>query len=150
MIYVFEDPNVVARYILSKVPSSQKKLHKLLYYAFSWYLYINNEKDEIKNLLFPNSFQAWVHGPVLRDVYPVYSKFGFREMEVTNFSDNINHDVALFLDNVIDTYGDFDANTLEERTHSDTAWIKARGNLEANEPCKVVLKLEDIYESLDN
>lgn len=147
MNYVFNDPNTVARYILSRIPSSQKKLHKLLYYAFAWYLYFNNEKDEIKNLLFKNSFQAWVHGPVLRDIYPFYSKYGYREMEITNFNEKIDQDVLNFLDNIIDIYGAFDANSLEEKTHSDIAWIRARGDLDSNEPCKEVLKLDDIYES---
>lgn len=150
MNYVFEDPNIVAKYILHKVSSSQKKLHKLLYYAFGWYLYIYNEEDNINNLLFPNSFQAWVHGPVLRQIYPVYSKYGFKEMEVTNFNYEIDDEIKTFLDDVINAYGGFDANTLEERTHSDLAWIKARGDLEANEPCKVVLNLNDIYKSFDN
>src|SRR5437016_8859052 len=47
-------------------PISNLKLQKLLYYAQAWYLALHNEP------LFPESIEAWVHGPA---VPPVYGKF---------------------------------------------------------------------------
>ena len=44
-------------------PISNLKLQKLLYYAQAWYLALHNEP------LFPESIEAWVHGPAVPPVY---------------------------------------------------------------------------------
>lgn len=146
---VVENPNVIARYILSNISLSQKKLHKLLYFAYGWYLYLNNEKDNIESELFPNTFEAWVHGPVLRSIYPIYSKFGYKEFELPNFTDALSEEIKSFINQILSVYGELDANTLEDRSHSDIAWIRARGDLLPNEACKTKLSITDIYESFE-
>ncbi len=42
------------------------KLQKLVYYAQAWSLALNNKE------LFPEDFEAWVHGPVLVKLYNKY------------------------------------------------------------------------------
>ena len=39
------------------------KLHKLLYYVQAWHLAFYGER------LFDGGFQAWIHGPVNREIY---------------------------------------------------------------------------------
>ncbi|SFE88703.1 Panacea domain-containing protein, partial [Peptostreptococcus sp. D1] len=64
----------VAKNFLDREPSmSLKKLQKLCWYAYSWFIALNNEPDEENlALLFNNRAEAWVHGPVFRDLYIDY------------------------------------------------------------------------------
>lgn len=61
----------VADWFLQNTESvSNKKLQKLVYYAYSWYLVLFN--DNVKNLenkFFENKFEAWVHGAVYPELY---------------------------------------------------------------------------------
>ena len=53
---------------------THKKLQKLCYYAYSWFIYMENDDIEnIENRLFEEKFQAWVHGPVNYELYLKYS-----------------------------------------------------------------------------
>ena len=51
---------------------SNLKLQKLVYYAQAWYLAISDEA------LFEEDFEAWVHGPVIPELYQEYKSFGWR------------------------------------------------------------------------
>ena len=46
------DANVVANYFLTKSELTPKKLQKLVYYSYSWFIALNNENEnEINSLL---------------------------------------------------------------------------------------------------
>src|ERR1035437_1765804 len=47
------------------------KLQKLLYYAKAWGMVLKN------NQLFPDQFQAWVHGPANPKVWQAFREFDF-------------------------------------------------------------------------
>src|SRR5438552_2691079 len=51
-------------------PLTPMRLHKLLYYAQGWALAVLGKP------LFTGRFEAWVHGPVLRDLYPQFAGSG--------------------------------------------------------------------------
>lgn len=65
----------VANFFRSKEEMSHKKLQKLVYYAYAWYIALKNEnKDNLENKLFYNChFEAWIHGPVCPKLYIEYS-----------------------------------------------------------------------------
>ena len=67
MTTIFE----VAKNFLERDPNmSLKKLQKLCWYAYSWFIALNNEPDEENlTLLFNDYAEAWVHGPVFRNLY---------------------------------------------------------------------------------
>lgn len=50
---------------------TNKKLQKLAYYVYAWYLTLYNQP--ITNL----SFEAWDHGPVSRKIYNLYKGYGW-------------------------------------------------------------------------
>ena len=54
----------VAEYILSQTGTiSAMKLQKLIYYCQAWSLVWDDKK------LFPEKIEAWISGPVIRDLY---------------------------------------------------------------------------------
>lgn len=60
----------VAQYILEQQgPMPAMKLHKLLYYAQAWSLVWDDEP------LFPERIEAWINGPVIPDLFPIFNPF---------------------------------------------------------------------------
>lgn len=150
------EANDVARFFLYKVDEmTQKKLHKMLFFAYAWYLYENNDEGNIENRLFtPKNpqygFQAWVHGPVYRELYPVYANFGFKPINVLEFDESIFDDDDLnLLNQIVDVYGKMSAYELEEETHKYYSWQNARKGYGPYEACKVLLDDNDIYHDIE-
>ena len=112
-----------------KIPLTNKKLQKLIYYAQAWNLVFNNKP------LFDDTIEAWIHGPVVPSVYRIYKKYGREEI-----TEKVSFDKKLFtkeeletLDEVWETYGKFDGDYLEILSHSEDPWSIARGDAELRE-----------------
>lgn len=120
----------IANWYLKKGSLSPKKLQKILYYAYSWVLTLTNDDvDHLDNKLFDDTFEAWAHGPVLNDIYSKYKSYGYNDIpeyngEVVELPD----DVEDILNQVWDEYGAFTADQLENLSHREAPWIKARGD----------------------
>lgn len=125
------------------------KHQKLLYYIQAWYLAFHNIP------LFSNNFQAWIHGPVNREIYDRYkeSKYLYSEMNIEDINDKdvlnkLSKDIKLHVDSVLDAYAGFSAIQLEIMTHQEDPWIEARKGYETNERCEEVIKdttMKDYY-----
>ena len=114
----------VANWFLSKQSMTHKKLQKLCYYAQAWHLALLNRR------LFDDEFQAWVHGPVNRNLYDKYTEFGWTLIPMTENNNNLfSNDSLEILENVYFTYGNQTAGELEYMTHQEKPWLEARGNL---------------------
>jgi uncharacterized phage-associated protein len=139
----------VADYFLSKIDReagdliTQLKLYKLVYYAQAWSLVF------LKRPLFQSEIQAWVHGPVPVELRPIYS--GYAHGPIPEPSNEI--DLSLFeyqelkvLDLVWDIYGGLSARQLEDLSHSESPWIKARGEVDKSERSTNPISNSDIRE----
>jgi uncharacterized phage-associated protein len=62
-----ENVKDIAKWFLSKESMSHKKLQKLCYYSQAWYCALYNGTP-----LFEDEVQAWIHGPVIASLYPIY------------------------------------------------------------------------------
>lgn len=136
----------IAKYFLTKGPMTQKKLQKLVYYAYAWYIVsFNNNVNKIKNVLFLEKPEAWVHGPVFRTLYDVYRTHGWDDIpKLDNYSLN-NKVLEKFLDSIWDIFGKYDGDELEVMTHKETPWLKARKGISAIAPSTEKITNEDIY-----
>ncbi|MEH7236733.1 Panacea domain-containing protein [Bacillus sp. JJ1562] len=122
----------VAKYfILKSIPGTKQnitnlKLQKLLYYAQGHYL------SNMGNPLFPDRIEAWVHGPVVPDVFKGYSHYNFNEI-IENVDpteiDEISSDISEFLDQVWDKYKNYNGKQLEKKTHREKPWLNIREGL---------------------
>lgn len=133
----------IAKYFVeSGVLLNHKKLQKMVYYAYSWYLVKNNTNaKDIKNKLFSNGIQAWVHGPVCRDLYYAYNDNKISEYE----SKRIDKNTIKILNLIVETYGKFTGEELEKMTHLEDPWINARKGFSTYERSNRKIKDEDIY-----
>lgn len=105
------------------------KLQKLIYIVYKEYY------KKTGRSLFPERFEVWKYGPVVRDVYDAFKEYGsnaiknfFKESDggvyvVNEESSTIFKEV---MDYTWDKYKVFDGIRLSEMTHKqDTAWYKA-------------------------
>ncbi len=135
----------IADYIILRVKSEDEyaslinlKLQKLLYYIQAWAYGILGKP------MFSGDFQAWIHGPVNREIYNrfVLTKSLYSEIDI---DDCKNKDVQLspedkeFVDFILDNYLKYSGAELERLSHSEQPWIETRGNLGANERCEKVI-----------
>ena len=136
----------VADFFLSKGSLTQKKLQKLVYYAYAWFIALNNEsKDEITNELFKEQPEAWIHGPVFPSLYDRYKNYNWNEIEKKESNLKLNKDLEAFLDDIWMKFGEFTADELEYMTHQESPWIKARKNVDFFERSNKKISKEDIF-----
>ena len=119
---------------------SNLKLQKLVYYAQAWYLAIHDKP------LFDEDLEAWIHGPVIPELYKEYCGFKWKpilkEVEEPKFTEEVKQ----FLDEVADVYFGLDAYELEQMTRSEAPWIEARGYLPTDASCNEIISKESMRE----
>ena len=141
----------VSDYIISRVKSEDNsslsvlKHQKLLYYIQAWHLALK------KVVLFDGEFQAWVHGPVQRDIFNQYrdTKDMYSELVLEDIQDkeginNLTEVEKLHINSVLDVYMKYTPSQLEYMTHSELPWIKARGGAAPCDRCESVISEDDM------
>lgn len=120
---------------------SNKKLQKLLYYCQAWSLVLN------KNPLFKNKIEAWLHGPVVTEVYMDFRKYGWGNIDKNEAKEmgNLEREEKRLISEVVQLYGKFDSNYLETLTHSEDPWLIARNGYAADQPSKDEISTNDMY-----
>lgn len=153
----------VARYTVLRlqqmgVSISPLKLQKILYYIQAWHL-VYFEKQS----LFPDEPEAWVNGPVYRDVYEEYRTLGIYQQitpaffELTDESvscelEKLHDEMALnnmqwaFIEAIYKHYGTMDHDRLVMLTHSEKPWNEARKGLSPLEYSDNKISLDSMYD----
>lgn len=114
----------IADWFLSKESMQHKKLQKLCYYYVAWGYALYNKK-----LVENDEFQAWVHGPVSKELYDKYKNYGWQYIPIKEFNKQLDPDEFDLLGSIWMTYGDMSGNELEALTHTELPWISARAGL---------------------
>ncbi|HBN6221087.1 TPA: DUF4065 domain-containing protein, partial [Clostridioides difficile] len=115
----------VAEYIISKCEEiTPLALQKLLYYSQAF------TRLFTKNNLFDDDCEAWVHGPVYRNVYEKYRDFGRNQIEYENNIISLDNDMEeKIVDAVIKYFGCYSGKILERMTHEEKPWVVNRQGL---------------------
>lgn len=119
---------------------SNLKLQKLVYYAQAWYLAIYDQP------LLDEDFEAWIHGPVIPELYKEYSEFQWKPILKEVSQPCFSKEIQQFLDEVTDVYFSLDGYELEQMTHCEIPWLKARGDLPIDAPSNEIISKESIRE----
>ena len=144
-MYTVDD---IANWFLAKNTGiNSKKLNLLLYYAYAWYLALENESpDELDTRFFPNEFEAWIHGAVYPEIMRTYSNFAY--FDLPHYTGDLPHfspDEADILEQVWNEYGKYTADELESICQQEAPWLNARDGYGMWEPCENVLEDKDIF-----
>lgn len=134
------------------------KLQKSLYFLFAyWGGYVKKMKEMVvagqgaveaesidyKEYLFDNRIEAWIYGPVVKDVYEKY-KIIIKDDgdEANKIVSELPADVKIFIDDLLDdifTISDF---KLVDISHEDRSWKNSF--IESDEKHEREIKKEDI------
>ncbi|SRR5713101_2633851 len=101
---------------------SNLKLQKLLYYSQAWHLALFGKP------LFEEEIEAWVHGPVVPEIFRFYRDYKWAAIVNPDFHGKKAPFVA-HLEEVWRVYGNLRAFELERLTHSEEPWRIARAGL---------------------
>lgn len=118
--------DIVANYLLGECEDiTPLALQKLLYYVQGFYYAFVNR------FIFEESCEAWVHGPVFRDIYFKYREYRFDPISVCDTVDDFNLAVSekAIIDSVIKNLSCYSGKILEVFTHAETPWLSTRGDL---------------------
>jgi len=127
----------VARYLLwlaeqecEPEPMSHLRLQKLLYYVQGWSLAIRDEP------FFEGEVEAWVHGPVVREVYPIFADYKNGAIAGHEARDcgTMTADQIRFIRSIWESYKKYSASELRRRTHCEKPWLEARAGMAPDEP----------------
>lgn len=148
----------VAQWFLSRSSMSNKKLQKLCYYAYCWFIVFFNdieaiEKDNIGDIcvLCADRFQAWIHGPVSPRLYHRYKEYGWHDIPQIASKPDVSPELESLLEQVWDAYGSFTADELETISHGEMPWKNARKGYQDGDACTNEISSYDIlhyYSSL--
>jgi uncharacterized phage-associated protein len=139
------DVQDVADYIIMRFEEAGSlsilKLQKLLYYVQAWHLALYDCH------CFDGEFQAWVHGPVNRDVYDRFKadKSMYSCVTASDIRSNSGYEALPLstcdhVNAVLVAYGGLTDDQLETMTHHEDPWIEARKGFKSNERCEVPIK----------
>lgn len=118
--------NLVVEYLLSQCQDiTQLSLQKALYYVQGFY------KAFFGSFIFEEDCEAWVHGPVYRDIYRKYCGYCYDSINNVNEPDLslMTAEEKALLDSIVRHICCYSGKTLESFTHLETPWISTRGNL---------------------
>lgn len=133
--------NIAIKYLLNQCEDiTPLALQKALYYIQGFYYAFYN------TFLFTEECEAWVHGPVYRNVYFKYRDYRFDPITKSqNFDDSVlNTSEKAIFDSVIHNLCCYSGKVLEQFTHNETPWLIARGDLPVTEPSEKIISHDNI------
>lgn len=136
----------IADFFLSKKSLTHKKVQKLVYYAYAWFIALyNQDENNIENVLFKEQPEAWIHGPVFPTLYKKYKTYSWNEIAQKKEKKFKSEDLQAFLEAIWNKFGSYSADQLECMTHQEDPWINARKNMREDNPSKEKISLKDIF-----
>lgn len=127
----------VIQYLLNQCEDiTPLALQKALYYIQGFYF------SFYETFLFHEDCQAWVHGPVYRDIYFRYRDYRFDPIKKAD-----DFDVSVFssgekaiCDSVINNICCYSGKVLERFTHNEAPWLTTRGDLPISAPSDRIIE----------
>lgn len=124
----------IAKYIILKYDEmTPLALQKLLYYAQAFYKVFTEE------YLFENDCEAWVHGPVYREIYDEYRNYGRNAIEIEQQEVLLTEIEERIVNSIIKYFGCYNGKVLEEMTHSEMPWVLTRKGLNKYDSCSRII-----------
>lgn len=121
-------------------------LQKLLYYIQGFSFALNDREMFIENC------EAWVHGPVYKDVYNIFKHFRYNVIDdpkfvmLEGYKKYLDDKDKNIINLVVNTFGQYGGKVLEKTTHKESPWLIARNGYSDNVPSNEIISKETIKE----
>ena len=137
----------VSDYIISKVDVITPLILQKLLYFIQGFSYVF-----LKHNIFEDNCEAWVNGPVYKDIYKKYSKYKYHNIDkkINNYNINLDDEEIKVIDAVIECFSNYNADVLMLMTHKTEPWIKNRIKLNHNQKSKNIINIKDINNYFSN
>lgn len=135
--------DVAVAYLLYQCQDiTNMSLQKALYYAQGFFYAFYS------TFLFAEDCEAWVHGPVYRDIYGRYRDYCFDPISSMDDFDlsSLSGQEKLLLDSIVRHVCCYSGKTLESFTHTETPWVSARAGLPIDASSNEVISKQSIGE----
>lgn len=129
----------VIQYLLNQCEDiTPLALQKALYYIQGFYYAF------YKAFLFSEDCQAWVHGPVYKNIYSRYKDYHFDPIKkAASFDASIfSSEERAIYDSVINNICCYSGKVLERFTHNEAPWLITRGDLPITAPSDRIIEKE--------
>lgn len=130
-------------YIINRsIEITPMALQKLLYFTQAFH------KVFVGNFIFNEDCEAWVHGPVYRDIYFKYKDHGYNPIEDDEDQFDcfyLSETEREVIDAVMNNFGCYSGKILENMTHIEPPWKETRAGLGEEEVSSRVIR-KDIIE----
>lgn len=140
---MMRDVNEICDYIIFNLKAedpallSNIKLQKLLYYVQAWHLAFYNKA------LFKGKFQAWIHGPVHREIFDrfrdskyLYSEINFEDIINPKINEKLSDSEKAHINSILETYSPYSGVQLEDMSHNEDPWIITRNGYSSSARCE--------------
>jgi uncharacterized phage-associated protein len=136
----------VAQFILNRRGTmSTMKLQKLTYYAQAWAMVWSGGPNKP---LFGEDFEAWVDGPVCRELYDAHSDYTVKTLPGAH-PERLSPTQSKMISSVIDHYGKYNGDQLSEITHLELPWREARSGKAPTDRSQRIISKPKMYEFYD-
>ena len=121
----------VSLYILERLKEVDTlSLQKILYFTCGF-------SNVFNGIIINDSSEAWIHGPVYREIYDAFSYYGYEKINynelVKDRECNLTKEEKEYIDAIIDAFGFYSGPILREMTHMTDPWIESRKGLKDDE-----------------
>lgn len=121
----------VTQYLIANLSDvTPLALQKLLYYSQGFFTVFHEE------YLFEDDCEAWLHGPVYKEIYHKYKDCGYNPIDNRIIKDTKKLDLTdkekEILDAIIKNFGCYSGKVLEKMTHAELPWIEVRKGIPGN------------------
>lgn len=99
--------------------------------------------------MFTNELEAWIHGPVSPELYERYKVYGYEKIPKKNIN-IVNEELKGIVEQIYRIYGKLDGDELEQLTHKESPWLKARNGIESWVPSNKRIDFKDLKEFFSN
>lgn len=139
----------VALYIIDKLEDiTPLSLQKILYFSEGFSKRILNKE------LFDDTPEAWVYGPVYREIYESFSYYKYNNIDYSeilkDYDFRLDDKEKEYLDKIVLIFGCYSGKILREMSHTTTPWIDARKGLTDNVSSNRIIDRKAISEFFDD
>lgn len=129
-----------ANYIIARsLEITPLALQKLLYFSQAFH------KTFVGRFIFEEDCEAWVHGPVYRDIYFKYKDHGYNPIDDRKAQFecyDLSESEREIFDAVVSYFGCYSGKILEAMTHMELPWREARLGLGEDEGSEKIIQKE--------
>lgn len=136
----------VAKYLIHEYENKtgsyfrdELKLQKMMYFIQRASFALTGKE------LFPNDFEGWKHGPVLKELRFFFDN-DYSDYSQTQVQELLSETDRYVIQCVIDEYRQYDAWYLRNLSHQEQSWIKSRQHLQEFESGNTIIEKSDIME----